>query len=127
MSRLPSLDSSTAGKRPYAPLAAVWLLALTAAAASGWVLNSTTFSDADSFAHAGSIMLSGAWRHTYSDPWLQAGPFEMIVCLVGRTLGGSLRGEAVAMNMIGAAALLGVATVVVRWKWKPLAIAAGPE
>jgi hypothetical protein len=49
----------------------------------------------------------------------------MLVCLVGRTLGGSLRGEAVALNMIGATALLGVATVVVRRSWRALAIAAG--
>jgi hypothetical protein len=103
----------------------VWLLALAAAAASGWILNSVTFSDADSFAQAASVMLSGNWQHTYHDPWLQAGPFEMIVCLIGRTLGVSLRGEAVAMNMIGAAALLGVATVVVRRDWKPLAIVTG--
>jgi hypothetical protein len=107
------------------PLIAVWLLVLGAAAAAGWILNSVTFSDADSFAQAGSIMLSSNWQHTYHDPWLQAGPFEMIVCLVGRTLGGSLRGEAVALNMIGAAALLGVATVVVRRSWKPLAFVTG--
>jgi hypothetical protein len=110
--------------RESTPLAAVWLLVLGAAAASGWILNGATFSDADSFAQAASVMLSSNWQHTYHDPWLQAGPFEMIVCLIGRTLDGSLRGEAVAMNAIGAAALLGVATVVVRRRWKPLAIAA---
>lgn len=125
MSRLPSLGTSARGGRGSAPLVAVWLLVLGAAAASGWILNSATFSDADSFAQAASIMLSSHWQHTYSDPWLQAGPFEMIVCLLGRTLGGSLRGEAVALNMIGAVALLGVATVVVRRSWKPLAIVAG--
>ena len=111
--------------RERAPLAAVWLLVLAAAGVSGVILNSATFSDADSFAQAASVMLSSHWQHTYSDPWLQAGPFELLVCLLGRTLGGSLRGEAVALNMIGAMALLGVATVVVRGRWKPLAIVAG--
>src|SRR5438445_2459906 len=125
MSRPPKLGSLIQGRVESAPLAAVWLLVLAAAAASGWILNSATFSDADSFAQAGSIMLSSNWQHTYHDPWLQAGPLEMIVCLIGRTLGGSLRGEPIALNIVGATALLGVATVVVRRNWKPLAIVAG--
>src|SRR3954447_8547356 len=124
MSRPPELGKPFRGIE-LAPLAAVWLLVLAGAAASGWILDSVTFSDADSFARAGSIMLSSNWQHTYHDPWLQAGPFEMIVCLIGRTLGGSLRGEAITLNMIGAAALLGVVTVVTRRSWKPLAIVAG--
>jgi len=111
--------------RERALLAAVWLLVLAAAGVSGVILNSVTFSDADAFAQAGAIMLSSQWQHTYSDPWLQAGPFEMLVCLLGRTLGGSLRGEAIALNIIGATALLGVATVVVRGRWKPVAIVTG--
>jgi hypothetical protein len=125
MSRPRSPDRLVLGARVGAPLVAVWLLVLCGAAVSGWILNSVTFSDADSFAQAASVMLSSNWQHTYSDPWLQAGPFELVVCLLGRTLGGSLRGEAIALNMIGAAALLGVATVVVRGRWKPLAILAG--
>lgn len=125
MSRPPRPGSALHGRRERVSLAAVWLLVLGVAAASGWILNSATFSDADSFAQAASTMLSSNWHHTYSDSWLQAGPFELLICLLGRTLGGSLHGEAVAMNMIGAAALLGVATVVVQRRWKPLALAAG--
>lgn len=109
----------------HAPLVAVWVLVLAAAGVSGLILNSVTFSDADAFAQAGAIMLSSHWQHTYSDPWLQAGPFELLICLLGRTLGMSLRGEAVALNMIGATALLAVATVVLGRRWKPLAIVAG--
>jgi hypothetical protein len=111
--------------RERALLAAVWLLVLAAAGVSGLILNSGTFSDADSFAQAGAVMLSSHWQHTYSDSWLQAGPFELLVCLFGRTVGGSLRGEAVALNMVGATALLGVATAVVRGRWKPVAIVTG--
>jgi hypothetical protein len=120
-----SRPRSSTSWRPHAPLAAVWVLVLAAAGVSGLILNSVTFSDADAFAQAGAIMLSSHWQHTYSDPWLQAGPFELLICLLGRTLGGTLRGEAIALNMIGAAALLGVATVVVRGRWKPVAIVAG--
>ena len=119
MSRLPRPG------RERALLAAVWLVVLAAAGVSGLILNSGTFSDADSFAQAGAVMLSSHWQHTYSDPWLQAGPFELLVCLFGRTVGGSLRGEAVALNIIGATALLGVASVVMRGRWKPVAIATG--
>jgi hypothetical protein len=125
MSRPRRADGALHGSRGYTPLVAVWLVVLTAAGVSGVILNSTTFSDADSFAQVASIMLSSHWQHTYSDPWLQAGPFELLVCLLGRTLGGSLRGEAVALNMIGATALLGVATVAVRGRWKPLAVVTG--
>ena len=115
----------SAAHRDLLPLAVVWLLVLAGAAVTGLILNSVTFSDADSFAQAASTMLSSNWRHTYHDPWLQAGPLEMLVCLLGRTLGGSLRGEAVALNVIGAASLLGVATVVARRSWKPVALVAG--
>jgi hypothetical protein len=106
-------------------VAAVWLLVLGGAGVSGWVLNSPTFSDAFSFAQAGSTMFSSNWQHTYHDSWLQAGPFELIVCVLARTLGGSFNGQAVAINMIGAAALLAVGTVVVRRNWKALALMTG--
>ena len=42
-------------------------------------------------------MLSGHWRDTYADPWLQAGPLEMLVCLLGKLLGMSARGVPVAL------------------------------
>jgi hypothetical protein len=46
-------------RREHAPLAAVWLLVLAAAGVSGLILNSGTSSDADSFAQAGAVLLSG--------------------------------------------------------------------
>jgi hypothetical protein len=117
MFKRPNVD-----RRGSAQLAAVWVLVLVGAGVNGWILNSPTFSDAFSFAQAGSVMLSSNWQHTYHDSWLQAGPFEMIVCLLARVLGITLRGQAVAINVIGAAALLTVGTVVVRRNWKALAI-----
>ena len=98
----------------------VCLAVLSGAALAGFVLNSATFSDADGFARAGRVLLSPHWRHTYSDSWLQAGPFEQIICLLGRTLGVTARGEPVALNMIGAAALLAVARRVLGADWKAL-------
>jgi hypothetical protein len=58
--------------------------------------------------------------NTDSNSWLQAGPFEQVICLLGRTLGVTARGEPVALNMIGAAALLAVARRVLGADWKAL-------
>jgi hypothetical protein len=109
-------------RTPTRALAAVWVAVLGGAAAGGLLFPSATFSDADSFAHAATVMLSGDWQHTYADPWLQAGPFEMLVCLAGRTLGGSLRGEPAALNVLGALALLTVATAVFGRRWREVAL-----
>jgi hypothetical protein len=65
-------------------------------------------------------MLSPAWRHTYNDPWVQAGPFELLICVVGQTLGVTTRGVSIAMNVIGAAAFLAVARHVLGRRWAPL-------
>jgi hypothetical protein len=93
---------------------------LAGAAAAGIFLNSATFSDADGFANAGRVLVSTRWRHTYADSWLQAGPFEQLICLLGRTLGVTARGEPVALNVLGASALLVVARSVLGRDWKSL-------
>lgn len=98
----------------------VVLAVLAGAAAAGVYLNSATFSDADGFASAGRVLLSVRWQHTYADSWLQAGPFEQLICLFGRVAGGTARGEPVALNMVGAAALLLVARRVLGRDWKAL-------
>jgi hypothetical protein len=106
--------------------AVVWALVIAAAAASGWFLHSTTFSDTEAFAHAARVALSSHWSTTYADPWLQAGPLELLVCLVGTTLGMSLRGAAIAMNVIGALSVLAISAHVFGRRWKePLFVAAG--
>lgn len=106
------------------PFVLVVLGVLAAAAVSGWLWNSASFSDADDFAAAGRVMLSPAWRHTYANPWLQAGPFELLVCLAGRTLGIDGVGEPIALNMIGAGALLLVAGSVLR-RWQTVLVVCG--
>jgi hypothetical protein len=106
---------------PSPGLVVVVLGVLGAAAATGWLWNSASFSDADDFAAAGRMMLSPGWRHTYANPWLQAGPFELLVCLAGRTLGIRAVAEPIAFNLIGAGALLLVAGSVLR-RWQLLLV-----
>lgn len=98
----------------------VFALGAAGAAAAGVLLPSALFSDAHSFAEAGATMLSPQWRHTYHDPWLQAGPFELLVCLAGRTLGAVGPGTPVALDALGALALLGVARHVLGDRWREL-------
>jgi hypothetical protein len=81
---------------------------LAGAAASGWFMHDLTMSDVGGFAHAGGLMLSSNWRHTYDDPWVQAGPFELLICVLGQALGATARSVSIAMNVIGAAAFLAV-------------------
>jgi hypothetical protein len=107
-------------RRPSSGTALVFLGVLGCAALAGFVLNSATFSDADGFAAAGRVMLSTHWRHTYGDSWLQAGPFEQLICLLGRTAGVTPRGEPPVLNMIGALALLLVGRRVLGRDWKAL-------
>jgi hypothetical protein len=119
MSRLPRLgDNAALGER--APLAAVWLFVLAGAAASGWLMHDMGMSDAGPFAAAGRLMLSPAWRHTYNDPWVQAGPFELLICVVGQTVGVTTRGVSIAMNLIGGVAFLAVARQALGRRWAPL-------
>jgi hypothetical protein len=106
--------------RDNAAVGLVALAVLGTAALTGFVMNSATFSDADGFADAGRVLLSTHWRHTYHDPWLQAGPFEALICFLGRTLGITPGGEPAALNMIGALALLLVAIRVLGRDWKGL-------
>jgi hypothetical protein len=106
-------------------VALVVLAVLAAAAVSGWVLHDTSMSDAGGFADAGRLMVSPAWRHTYDDPWVQAGPFELLICFGCQTLGATARGVSIAMNLLGAAALLAVARHVVGRRWSSLLFVGG--
>jgi len=101
-------------------VALVVLAVLAGAAASGWLMHDLTMSDVGGFAHAGNLMLSPAWRHTYNDPWVQAGPFELLICVLGHTVGVTSRGVSVAMNVMGAAAFLAVGRHVLGRCWKAL-------
>lgn len=120
MSRLHRLGDRAHGGLEHAPLGAVWLLVLAVAGASGWLMHDLTMSDVGGFAAAGRLMLSSAWRHTYNDPWVQAGPFELLICVVGQAVGVTSRGVSIAMNIMGAAAFLAVAQHVLGRRWAAL-------
>ncbi len=106
-------------------VALVVLAVLAGAAVSGWLLHDTSMSDAGGFADAGRVMLSSGWRHTYDDPWVQAGPFELLICLACRAVGATARGGSIAMNLMGAVALLGVARHVLGRRWDSLLFVGG--
>lgn len=93
---------------------------LLGAAADGYLNHNGLFSDVGGFAHAGRTMLSPRWRHTYDNPWVQAGPFELLLCVLGKTVGVTQRGTAMAMDVIGAIAILAVARHVLGRRWRPL-------
>ena len=120
MSKLLRLGDRVHGGLERAALGAVWLLVLAAAGASGWLMHDLTMSDVGGFAAAGRLMLSPAWRHTYDDPWVQAGPFELLICIIGQAVGVTSRGASIAMNIAGAAALLAVARHVLGRRWTAL-------
>jgi hypothetical protein len=114
------LAARSVALREVAGVLLVSLGVLAGAVLAGFFVNSARFSDADGFAAAGRVLLSSQWRHTYADPWLQAGPFEQLICLAGRTLGITPQGEPPALNTIGALALLLVAIRVLGRDWKAL-------
>lgn len=57
--------------------ALAWSAVLGAAAAIAATDLALTGGDAEFFRHAGETLVSGRWRHTYSDPAVQAGPLEL--------------------------------------------------
>jgi hypothetical protein len=95
---------------------------LAGSAAMGSLLNGATFSDTNRFAAFGRILFSTGWEHTYAQPWVQAGPFELLICLLAHALSNSATREAITLNLFAAAALLGVARVVLGRRWQPLLV-----
>jgi hypothetical protein len=59
-------------------------------------------------------------KTTQGQKTIGSGPFEQLICLLGRTLGMTARGEPPTLNMLGAAALLFVAIRVLGRDWKAL-------
>jgi hypothetical protein len=84
---------------------------------AGSLIHSSVMSDENAFAAAGRVMFSGDWRHTYADPWLQAGPLELLLTSLGHWLGSTFGGVPIAMNVIGATALMATAIYVLGARW----------
>jgi hypothetical protein len=110
------MEKGSLNGRRLVPVCAIALL-VSLAAGSGFVFDSGLDSDANGFAAAGRMMLSGAWPHTYHDPWLQAGPFEALACLVAQLVGSAHGTEPAAFDALGALALAAVSLRVLRdWR-----------
>lgn len=110
----------TVQRRSLAAAAALTVVAGSAFAGS--LIHSPLMSDEGAFAAAGRVMLSGGWRHTYADPWLQAGPFELLVTSLGHWLGSTFGGVPIAMNVVGATALVATALYVLGARWAQILV-----
>jgi hypothetical protein len=98
---------------------------LVATAATAFALrNGWTGECLPAFAAAGRTMLSGAWRHTFHDPFFQTGPLELAAATLVEWLGGSSRGLlAIVCAMTVAAPIVAVARTLVGRRALPLLVA----
>ncbi len=77
------------------------------------------------FADAGTTMLSGAWRHTYADALVQAGPLQLaLASLLRGALGGSTAALAVVSDLLVAGALVAGTAAFAGRRPLPLALVA---
>jgi hypothetical protein len=73
------------------------------------------------FAAAGRTMLSGAWRHTFHNPAVQAGPFQLLTAHVLYRIGWSRTALAVATELALGGALMATTRSIVGRRAVPLA------
>lgn len=105
------------------------LLSLVAASALGAaaaiaLVSDRSDSDFGAFGAAGRTLLSSHWLHTYHDPFVQAGPFELFLCAVAKLVGGGGVGAAIFLDVTGTLALLAVAAATVARRPRELALVA---
>src|SRR2546430_2608495 len=98
------------------------LAVVVAAAVTGWLDGATPPTDAALFAKAGTTMLSGTWQHTYGDPVVQSGPFELGLVAAASHAGRTQRGFAIVLDVVGALALMLVAVSFLGRRARPLAL-----
>jgi hypothetical protein len=102
-------EAVISSRRPSKSLVLVMLAVIAGAALTGWMDGATPPSDAGLYAQAGATMLSGAWQHTYANPAVQSGPLELALISGAKHVGVTQRLFAVALDVVGAIALLLVA------------------
>jgi hypothetical protein len=109
------------------PWLAVAAFAVPGAAAVGWLDATGGSSDVSLFADAGSTMLSGNWLHAYHASAVQAGPLELALCSLARTLGGGAQaGWAIVLDLVCTAVMItGAATLLERRPARLLTFAVG--
>ena len=103
-------------------------LALLAATAADAISTSRGWHGPDlaRFAAAGGTMLSGGWAHTFHNPWVQAGPLELLTASVlHRIAGSSPAALAIAVEGTVCLALIATFRAVVGRRALPLAFVVG--
>ena len=95
-------------------LPTVVLLGAVAAGTTAWGLISSRDSidsDVYLFASTGSRMLSGDWLHTFHDSVVQAGPLELALTSVARSVGPGRAGFAIVLDLV----CMAVVTAAAAW------------
>jgi len=100
-------------------VAAAWALVLAAAGLVAWLDRGADTGDLGFFVTAGRTLVSGGWAQTFADPAVQAGPLQLaplgLADHVAGWLGVSTLGLlSVAISLVGTAAILAAASLVVR-------------
>lgn len=111
-------------------LAAAWALVLAAAGGVAWAQRGADAGDLGFFVTAGRTLFSDDWAQAFADPAVQAGPLALAPLGAADALAGPLGVStlgllAFALPLVGAAAILTVASLVLRGRawWLPAAVA----
>ena len=95
--------------KPFA-LSLVFIAILASAVIFGWAGGSyTNVGDVWLFAHTGSTLLSENWSHTFHFSTVQAGPLELILASVAKSIGGGPTGFAIVLDLVCMFAVAAVA------------------
>jgi hypothetical protein len=98
------------------------LRSLAATAVAAWHDGATPPIDAGYFADAGGRLFSSGWTHTFANPWLQAGPLELVVLAATRAVGVTQRGWAIVLELSAMGALLGCTATLLGRRAVPLLV-----
>jgi hypothetical protein len=108
--------------KPFA-LRLVFIAILASSVIFGWAGGSfTNVGDVWLFAHTGSTLLSGNWSHTFHFSTVQAGPLELILTAVAKSIGGGPTGFAIVLDLVCMAAVAGVAVALLGRRPRDLAV-----
>ncbi len=110
-------------------VAAAWALVLAAAGSVAWLDRGADAGDLGFFVTAGRTLVSGEWAQAFADPAVQAGPLQLAPLGAADALAGPLGVStlgllAVALPLAGTAALMAVASLVLRGRawWLPATV-----
>jgi hypothetical protein len=118
-----STDRCRVRARLFDPRVAIVLAMLGGAALSGALEATSASNDVQLFGDWGTTMLSGNWRQTFADPATQAGPLELVLASVARSIGPGNVGFAAVLDVVCMAAFAAVALVLLERRAAGLALA----